>query len=289
MTYNELKLKSEELRDIFDVETIGKSYLKRDILAFSPIYKPYKDNVIITAAIHAREHITCDLIIKIMELIKINYEIIEYIPVNMYFIPMINPDGVELCINGIQSVVQESHKKFLLEINNSSEDFSLWKANAKGVDLNNNFNVDWDKFKKAKTPSSQGYIGLYPESEIETKSLINFTKKISPFLTINYHCKGEEIYYQYFQKETKRDKKIAQLFSKSTGYKIKNVQKTSSGGYKDWCIKNLKIPSLTIEIGNENLSHPLPLSTLPNLLNKNLELPVLIKKSYEIFTYSKKY
>ena len=289
MTYNELKSKSEELRCIFDIEKIGESYLKRDILAFSPRYKPYKDNVIITSSIHAREYITCDLLIKIMELIKFNYEIIEYIPVNMYFIPMLNPDGVELCINGIQSVVDKTYREFLLEINNNSEDFSLWKANARGVDLNNNFNVDWDKFKKTKLPSSQGYIGLYPESEKETKTLINFTKKISPFLTVNYHCKGEEIYYQYFQKTIKRDKKIAQLFSNSTGYKIKNVQKFSSGGYKDWCIKNLKIPSLTIEVGNDNLSHPLPISTLPKLLKENIELPILIKKSYEIYTNSKTY
>ena len=78
----------------------------------------------------------------------------------------------------------------------------------------------------------------------------NILKKKNPFIVLCYHSKGEEIYYNYFQDEAclKRDKLIAEKFSKSTGYVIKNPEQLSSGGLKDYVVQKMRVPSLTIEL-----------------------------------------
>ena len=55
---------------------------------------------------------------------------------------MTNPDGVALALGGLSSVKEPSRADFLRGLN-GGEDFSLWKANANGVDLNVNFDARW--------------------------------------------------------------------------------------------------------------------------------------------------
>ena len=52
-------------------------------------------------------------------------------------------------------------------------------------------------------------------------------------------------------------------------YVIKNPEKTSSGGFKDFCVQSLKIPSITIEVGSDNLSHPIGEEFLGEIYEKN--------------------
>ena len=58
--------------------------------------------------------------------------------------------------------------------------------------------------------------------------------------------------------------------NKNTGYTIKNVENVSSGGYKDWCVSKLNIPSVTIEVGRDNLYHPLDNAEIYNIIAKNI-------------------
>ena len=53
-----------------------------------------------------------------------------------------------------------------------------------------------------------------------------------------------------------------------TGYAIKSTP-DSAGGYKDWCIQKLKIPALTIEVGDDSLSHPIKLENLDRIYQEN--------------------
>lgn len=184
-----------------------------------------------------------------------------------------NPDGVELSKYGIKTTQKKYHNK-LLKINGGSEDFSLYKANLNGVDLNNNFNAKWDRQKGITHPAPSGFKGECFDSEIEVKSLISQTKFYMPIFTISLHAKGEEIYYNFYQKRENRirDKKIACLIKKCTGYKIKNVQSVSSGGYKDWCIQKLKIPAVTIEVGEDSLAHPINDDKTKNIFYKIKDL-----------------
>lgn len=289
MDYNSLKKEIETLKNNskIKVKVIGKSVLNKDIYALLITNNKKYPWVIITAAIHAREHLSCDLVIKqikqyLLDNISYNY--------NVAFVPMVNPDGADLAINNLQNV-PNSIKDKLIYIN-KSEDFNLFKANANGVDLNNNFAANWHmQFTKTQQPSSQGYYGSKPFSEPETQALAKFTKKLMPFITLSYHLKGEEIYFDFFQNKCAftRDSKMAKVFAKSTGYKIKSTQTTSSGGYKDWCVQKLKIAALTIEVGSDKFKHPYPTNQIDNIFNKNKDVFNCLQQCLKIHTTEKLY
>ena len=87
--------------------------------------------LIVCAAIHAREHITAQLAMRLLgECRKRAGELFGW---GIYFIPMANPDGVELCIRGTESVRSAWDRENVLKINGGCPDFSLWKANLVGI------------------------------------------------------------------------------------------------------------------------------------------------------------
>lgn len=202
---------------------IGYSFKGREIFAFH-IGSLTGRQFISTYAIHGREWITARLAIK-------------HITVGVkkgggWIIPLVNPDGA--CISETVS--------------------PLWKANARGVDLNVNFDADWGSGRlNVKARGSENCIGDYPFSESETAALREFTLMIRPYVTFSFHTKGEEIYWRY---DGLGDSRGAEILSSVTGYKSKIIY-GSAGGYKDWCIKKLHIPSYTIECGSDELEHPI--------------------------------
>lgn len=279
MDSNKLEKFLKTIEDDFDVVSIGKSVLGRDLWA---VYK-MQDNtlpwLLVVGGMHAREHLSCDFICTLIS--DSRNRKLKY---NICFVPLINPDGANLCINGADEL-DESLREKLVNIN-GGVDFSLYKANANGVDLNNNWDANWEnKFYGKIVPSRQGFYGFKPMSEPEVIALADLTRNLKPCLVISYHLKGEEIYFDFFQDEIrfKRDKKIAEIFSKSSGYTIKYTQSKSSGGYKDWCVKKLKIPALTIELGNDKFHHPFPIEQLPLIYQKNRKFFKNVLKSVKIY------
>ena len=281
MDYFGLLNKLESYEKNYRVYEIGKTKLNRKIFAVEKFLSEDFFTAIFVASIHGREYITTDLLCKFLDedLFK---NINEF---NFSFILMANPDGVELSKHGLESIFNENYKEKLFKINNSNFDFSLWKANACGIDLNNNFNANFGDNSFKTSPSSQGYPGKSFESELETQAIINYIKQKKTFFCISYHSKGEEIYYNFFQEGQNliRDSVIAKRFAESTGYLIRNVESISSGGLKDWCIKSLKIPALTIEIGNDNLLHPINEKLIDEIYQKNKMVAFDLKFAYNIF------
>ncbi len=238
---------------------IGKTYFGRDIYAVRcghgmPVG-------IVTYAIHGREFITAFLA---QEHFKTG------VFGSVWLIPLVNADGALLSQKGLGSAPKEKRKK-LLAINGGSTDFSLWKANGRGVDLNVNFPADWGQgVYNVRTPSAANCIGAFPLSERESQALAKFTLEIQPDYTLSYHTKGEEIYWYYGQGQAtvRRDENLANVLSLATGYPLKKTV-GSVGGYKDWCIQTLKIPAFTIEVGKDAFSHPLRKSALRDIKEKN--------------------
>lgn len=286
MRYTELEKLLEKKLDHGKVEIAGQSVLGRFIYYVSFDLKSDK-TVLIQASMHARENITCDLVCKLIQDFDKNFTFYQSkMCPNVIFVPMVNPDGVELCHVGLRSVKGQLKKRFLFSIN-GSKDFTLYKSNANGVDLNTNFDAKWGSGKDNRLlPSSQGYIGPSPMSEPEVQALASLTKRVKPFFTISYHCKGEVIYYQFYNKteNIKRDRRIAKMVSFITGYRLKNVSASSSGGYKDWCVQRLNIPAVTIEVGPDKYDHPLPKSALKQIYRRNkniIKILPKIKREYE--------
>ena len=231
---------------------------------------------VVQCAIHGREFITAKLAIE-------QYRV-GVSKGSCWFILLANPDGALLSEVGISTAPNE-WKGYLIEINRG-EDFSLWKANGRGVDLNINFDAGWGTgVKNTRFPGAENCIGAYPFSEPETQALKNFTEKVKPDYTVSYHTKGEEIYWRFFQTgwRLERDKHLAEVLSRSTGYPLAE-SKNSVGGYKDWCIESLKIPAITIEVGDDRLTHPIKKQQLKPIYNENKSV---LKISIEHFLENK--
>lgn len=201
---------------------IGYSFQDRNIYAFH-VGTPYGRQFIAVYAVHAREFITALLALR---------HIKEGAHCGGWVIPLLNPDGVHIC---------ESRDR-------------LWKANARGVDLNCNFDADWGTGRlNTRIRGSENCIGDYPASESETAALVRFTLRIKPFVTLSFHTKGGEIYWEY---GGRGDIAGAEIIAKHTGY-VPKIITGSAGGYKDWCIQKLGIPAYTVECGDDGLQHPI--------------------------------
>ena len=222
---------------------VGFSEFSRPILCYC-VQKSEYPKIIVQASMHAREYITAYLTLKLL-----NDFYRKGKNGSVYFIPIVNPDGVRIALN----------------------ENPLYKANGRKVDLNTNFDARWGTGQSnITTPSTENYIGEAPFSEKESRALRDFTLKVKPDFTISYHSKGQEIYYDFFQDKLRRQKDllVATKIAKETGYKIVSGL-NSSGGYKDWCIEELKIPSVTIEVGRDNLSHPIKKDKLAQIYKEN--------------------
>ena len=168
--------------DLFKVESIGKTWEERDIIAVT-ITKNVESNLekpalFFTGTIHAREWVGIELSLSFAKYIL---EHIEYEPIlnsildksTLYMVPCANPDGFEY----------------------SRNHFSFWRKNRRknldgsyGVDLNRNFEVG---FAKNSNMSSNVYSGIEPFSEPETAALRDFAishKNIT--IALDYHSQG---------------------------------------------------------------------------------------------------
>lgn len=245
--------------------------LGKDIVCFK--VGSGKNKILLHGGIHAREYITTLFLLK-----EIKYLKQFYLSSTFYIIPAVNLDGIKLVLKGKEKEKRESE---FLKIFNDETDFSLLKSNANGVDLNTNFSAFWGTGKTNTTiPGFSNFIGNRPNSEPETASLIAFTRKIMPNLTISYHAKGEVIYYDFLGLEkgfSAKQKTLAQTISKFLKYK-KQKAKGSVGGYKDYCLLNLGISSFTIEVGSDNFSHPFPISELGIVFSQNKNLPLILQR-----------
>lgn len=267
---NQILQLEEEGLEIFNV---GKSTLGKNILA-THIGSYSGPQVIIQAGIHSREWITSLLLVEQARYLNNSDPITQG---GIYFVFISNPDGVEIALDGIDVVDCELTRNYLISANNGSVDFSKYKANINLVDLNTNFDANWGQGSlNVFCPATENFVGYYPNSEREVQNLINLTIKNQALMTISYHSKGNVIFYG-FETQTEqsidRDRQIGEVLSELTGYPLIFTE-NSTGGYKDWSIDKLKIPAYTIEIGSDDLEHPLSIETLPEIYARNKDVPL---------------
>ena len=274
MTYQELINQILQLQEEgLEIFNVGKSVLGKNVLA-THVGQYSGTQIIIQAAIHAREYITALLLVEQARHLHNNQLINNG---GIYFVFITNPDGVEIVLDGIETVDCEITRNYLIGANNNSLDFSQYKANINLVDLNTNFDANWGGgSQNVFCPNTENFIGFYPNSEREVQNLINLTLKNRPLLTISYHTKGNVIYYG-FEGESEaniiRDRQIGEVLSELTGYPLIFTE-NSTGGYKDWCINTLKIPSYTIEVGDVDIHHPIGVENLPEIYARNKDVPL---------------
>lgn len=183
------------------------------------------------------------------------------------FVPMVNPDGVQLVINGLPP--EHSHYQSVMFINNNSLDFEQWKANINGVDLNNQYPAFWEIEKERKIPkfpASRDYPGDAPLTEPESIAMAKLADAGKFDLIVAVHTQGEEIYWGYMNCEPEEALSIVTEYSRLSGYKaIKNLD--SHAGFRDWFIYEKKKCGFTIELGIG--VNPLPLNQFDEIYEKS--------------------
>lgn len=271
ITYSVYKKYVKELSEKYKslrLTTCGKSLLDKDI--FSLVIGEGKRNIVYVGGTHGIEWLTSLLLLKFTENLAIAYEKQDLLSgfdiknilenVRLIIIPELNPDGIEIAIKGAEAC--EKYKDADIEI--CKGDFGLWSANARGVDINHNFNADWYSLREAEkeaginSPSPSRFGGLFPESEPETQAITRLCRNIPLDMLITFHSQGEEIFYEYGKNTPEKALHIAKMLSALTDYTlVKNEGLYSSGGLKDWFIEEFGRPAFTVEIGKGK--NPLPL------------------------------
>jgi g-D-glutamyl-meso-diaminopimelate peptidase len=239
------------------IKKIGKTHFGRTIYAVK--LGSGKDNIVLIGAHHGREWITSMLLMKKLEEYAKAYQTkadYGYVStkilddVSIWFIPMVNPDGVAIQQNALNQF-PKNHRKKLLTMNDEIKNFDRWKANGMGVDLNRQYPAGWKEIKKqANSPHYQFYKGKKPLEAKEVQVLTNFIRKINPEIAVAYHSAGREVFWNYHNgKHLHRDKRIARKVAKMTGYKLgKPPKHATGGGFTDWFITKYHRPAMTIEI-----------------------------------------
>lgn len=182
-------------------------------------------------------------------------------------VPMINPDGVNLVLNGVPD--NPTFAEQVKEINNQGLDFSDWKANINGVDLNKQYPALWEveANRKPKHPTPRDYPGPHPLSEPESIAMAELTNN-RDFTRINaLHTQGNEIYWGFEDMEPSISEVIVNEYASVCGYKaVHHVD--NFAGFKDWFIQQYQRPGFTIELGSG--TNPLPIGQFDEIYEKSL-------------------
>ena len=191
-------------------------------------------------------------------------------------IPCVNPDGVEIALTGAQAAGDLTDE--VLRI--SSGDISSWNANARGVDINHNFDAGWHIVQQLERamgidgPAPRRYGGESPASEPETQAIVNLCGQVSFRSVLALHSQGEEIYWKYGEHTPHEAALMARVLAMASGYELKTPETISShGGFKDWFIEKYCRPGFTVEMGKGQ--NPLPLTELDTIYDRLEEMLML--------------
>ncbi|AUO11234.1 M14 family metallopeptidase [Priestia megaterium] len=229
----------------------------------------------INASFHANEWITTNVLLQFVEdyLAALHYDQALngqearalFNQITLSAVPIVNPDGVDLVLKG--PAVSEPYASFLSKIGRDFPDFQSWKANIRGVDLNNQFPAYWEIEKKRKEPKAPHYRdfpGYESLSEPEAQAMVKLVERHDFDCVIALHTQGEEFYWGYMNEEPTEAEEIASYFERVSGYKaVKTID--SHAGFKDWFILEKKKLGFTLELGKG--INPLPLSQISRVYN----------------------
>ncbi len=289
-----------------------KSYDNRDIPVIYVGNRKADNNVMITASIHGREYITSDLVMKQLGMLLAAAEqnacydgrpMRDWLnQVCFVFVPMCNPDGVSISQFGVDGLRDESLKQCVMQaynndlaagLSDASLDFAYftrrWKANARGVNLNQNFNAIWARLPGMPSPgdamnpasfaaymSSGAFKGVAPCSEIEARMLTVLANQRHYEAALHYHAMGKVLYWDIRNNKLREHcRDLANHVSSLTGYTLQISD--DGGGYKDYFhLKSDPAASLTIEVGET----PAPVNVvgMPAIWAQNILVPYLTMK-----------
>lgn len=259
--------KSEDGRNLYEV-TVGNRSASRSIMVVSTLHaREYMASLLCMNQIeyyarNYREEIASDKVSAILNRVCIRY------------IPMANPDGVTISQQGVSQIRSKKLRKKLDKISKGINT-TRWKANARGVDLNDNFPYQFQVKGKA---GSQGYSGIRPINSKEAAAIVRRMKTLKGNLkaVVNYHAMGSIIYGSSSGARSASaaigTERMYQTAREITGYTRASGggKSGNGGGLREYVMCDLGLPSITLEIGRHTC--PGSISEFPRIWRENANL-----------------
>ena len=258
---------------------VGRSVLGREIPALVLSRGPVRQRVLMAAAFHGQEWLTSLCALRLCEELCLTLQAdlpLCDIPVcramwgrQIWFVPLVNPDGVEIARYGSSAAGAYAAAAARL----GADVPGAWRGNARGVDINSNFNAGWEEMQALAQKSGKN-CGKQPESEPETRALADLCRRVPFRHVVALHTQGEEIYWRYGPHTPPQSRMMAQVLSAVSGYAMADPAEGSShGGFKDWFIDCFARPAFTLELGVGK--NPLPLREFEAIYEKAREMLLL--------------
>ncbi len=268
--------------ELLDVDIIGESVEQRAIYLVKLGHGSKK--ILLDGAHHGSEWISSFLLMTMIEHYAYHYHtgqpFYEYdlrellSTYTLYVVPMVNPDGVEIVATSGRSSPNFDR---LVAINGGSRDFTRWKANGRGVDLNRQYPTNWHLARNygPPHPAWANYAGLGPLTEPEVIALDQLHREEQFCAHLTYHSVGNEVFYYYYQTGAwlERDRGLAQAVARLTGYRLRHSSGGIGGMARDHVVTTYRIPSLIIELG---INKPKPLPEFADMWARNRRVPCLV-------------
>jgi len=258
-TYKELTEKlqnwSRQYPNITNLSSLGTTIQGKQIWILrlthqNNLRKEPPPGIIFMGSHHAREHLSTEVPLNVLEHLLKNYgknpEITKLVNErDIYYVPMVNPDGAMYDIKGRR--------------------YKMWRKNMRsernnlyGVDLNRNYGYGWGGRGSSSSRRSDIFRGPKPFSEPETSAIKNFIEENQHVkIVLTYHTFSELILYPWGHKNEGVGGKDQQVFETMarkmatwTGYTPQRSSDlyVASGDTCDWAYGALKRFCFTFEL-----------------------------------------
>lgn len=241
--------------NLVQLMSIGKTYENRDIWAVrvsAAAQGAAVPGAILMGGHHAREHVSIEVPLRALKYLVDGYN--QQIPrivsllnnVEVFIVPMVNPDGAEFDI--------------------ASGKYQMWRKNRKpngdgsfGVDLNRNYGFGWGGGGASTSTKDETYRGPQAFSENETSILRNFIESHLNIRTLlSYHTFSKLVLWPWGHLDTEIEnaddlklfKTMGTAMAKMNGYQPMQSSDlyVASGDTCDWAYGEHRIFAFTFEL-----------------------------------------
>ena len=299
MMQQDLSALAKAYPDVFTYCTIGTSVDGRGIYACTVGNPEAQRKIMLTGGTHGKEYLSSLLVMTQIEYYLSNRETGSYNDVSyatmlqecvFYVLPMVNPDGITLALEGIEAIqtpevratVEKIYADNLRDGLTTSDDINVylaynWKANANGVDLNRNFALsNWSEVRTGiLAPCFRNYKGPKAASEPETRAISAYVESLGELdAMLAFHTAGQVVYWDCGVTGGVRQQTLdlARAVCEHTGYQL-IYDAHLDASFNDWITLEKGVPSVTVEIAN--VIYPMPTDELEDAFAQTRELWVV--------------
>lgn len=249
--------------DITRITSIGKTIENRDIWALQINTDPEalassrstKPGIIYMGNHHAREHLSLEIPLMFAQYLLEHREDAEISRLletrDIWFVPMVNPDGVEWDISTGRYKNWRKNRR-----NNGNGTF--------GVDLNRNYGFMWGTGGSSTDTSSDVYMGTQAFSEPETQAIRDFVNNhLNAKILLSFHTFSELILYPWGHKYdgigNSRDRQTFETMARTMAQWNRYTPQQSSqlyiasGDTTDWAYGTHGIFAFTFELSPKDM------------------------------------